>query len=371
MRKNTPKPVAGRGPDKGTGKRGPERGASVRSGGRPGPGGPGGAGGAGGRAGPAGSEKARGTRPGKRAPPPKKPGENARVIKHEAGLTLAKYVVMESGGLLSGREAKKLLETGSCFVNGRLETFGSRVLESGDVVEVAVPEKLVKKERFAFEPGRVVFEDEAMLVYDKPAGLMVVQGDGKKGVHLAGLVAAVFPNIEPVHRIDADTSGLVVFAKTQEAYDKLLQAFRDHEVEKRYLALVRGQPRPEGVHKSYFVKVDAGRGFERWESGSGEGAKEAITRWKIVEKVGFWGALVEVRPETGRHHQIRIHMAELGHPLIGDTRYGDRKDRIPVKRHMLHASEIELTHPVSGKKVSFKARLPDDFRDAIRELGAA
>lgn len=371
MRKNTPKPVAGRGSDKGTGKRGPERGASVRSGGRPGPGGAGGAGGAGGRGGPAGSEKAKGTRPGKRAPPPKKPGENARVIKHEAGLTLAKYVVMESGGLLSGREAKKLLETGSCFVNGRLETFGSRVLESGDVVEVAVPEKLVKKERFAFEVARVVFEDEAMLVYDKPAGLMVVQGDGKKGVHLAGLVAAVFPNIEPVHRIDADTSGLVVFAKTQEAYDKLLQAFRDHEVEKRYLALVRGQPRPEGVHKSYFVKVDAGRGFERWESGSGEGAKEAITRWKIVEKVGFWGALVEVRPETGRHHQIRIHMAELGHPLIGDTRYGDRKDRIPVKRHMLHASEIELTHPVSGKKVSFKARLPDDFRAAIRELGAA
>jgi RluA family pseudouridine synthase len=318
-----------------------------------------------------GTTPAGATRPGKRAPPPKKPGANARVVRHEAGMPLAKYVVMESGGLLSGREAKRLLETGACFVNGRLETFGSRILESGDVVEVAVPEKLVKRERFAFDEGRVVFEDEAMLVYDKPAGLMVVQGDGKKGVHLAQLVAQARPSAKPVHRIDADTSGLVVFAKTDEVYDTLLAAFRDHEVDKRYLALVRGQPRPEGVHKSYFVKVDAGRGFERWESGAGEGAKEAVTRWRIVEKVGFWGALVEVRPETGRHHQIRIHMAELGHPLVGDTRYGDRKDRIAVNRHMLHASEIELVHPVSGKKVSFKAKLPEDFRVAMRELGAA
>lgn len=307
----------------------------------------------------------------RRAPPPRKPGPDAKVIKHEAGLPLMKFIVMESGGVLSGREAKRLLEGGACFVNGRLETFGSRVLERGDVVEVAVPQKATRKERVAFEPARVVFEDEGLLVYDKPAGLMVVAGDGKRQIHLTTLVQGVCPSAQPVHRIDADTSGLVVFAKTREVYEALLAAFRDHEVDKRYLALVRGQPRPEGTHKSYFVKVASGRGFEQWESGSGEGAKEAVTHWRIVEKVGFWAALVEVRPETGRHHQIRIHMAELGHPLVGDSRYGDRKDRITVTRHMLHAAEIALTHPATGKKMTFRARLPDDFREAMRALEAA
>jgi RluA family pseudouridine synthase len=311
------------------------------------------------------------TKVGRRAPPPKKPGPDAKVIKHEAGVTLARYVVIESGGGLSGREAKRLLESGACFVNGRLETFGSRVLEAGDIVELRLPERQEPRQRFSFDRARVVHEDEAILVYDKPAGLQVVQGDGKKAVNLSELVKGACPEAEPVHRIDSDTSGLVVFGKTQKARDVLLEAFKQHEVEKRYLALVRGQPRPEGVHKSYFVKVAAGTGFERWESGSGEGAKEAITRWKVVEKVGFWGAIVEVRPETGRHHQIRIHMAELGHPLVGDTRYGDRKDRIAVSRHMLHASEIELTHPETGRKLALKARLPDDFRAAIEALRKA
>lgn len=303
----------------------------------------------------------------RRAPPPRKPGPNAHTIKHEAGITLMRYVVMESGGALSGREAKRLLEASQCYVNGRIETFGSRVLEQGDVVELVLPERL-KKARIAFDRERVVYDDDDLVVYDKPANLQVVPGDGKKGPSLVALVREVYPTAEPVHRIDADTSGLVVFAKDPTVRAALEDAFKEHAVEKRYLALVRGQPRTEGTHKSYFVKVAAGTGFERWESGSGEGAKEAITRWRLVEKVGFWGALVEVRPETGRHHQIRIHMAELGHPLLGDTRYGDRRDPVTVPRHMLHAAEIELTHPKTGKKLHLKARLPDDFKAAIESL---
>ena len=303
----------------------------------------------------------------RRAPPPRKPGPNAHTIKHEAGITLMRYVVMESGGELSGREAKRLLEASQCYVNGRLETFGSRVLVEGDVIELMLPER-TKKTRMSFDRDRVIFDDADLVVYDKPANLQVVPGDGKKGPNLVALIQEVYPAAEPVHRIDADTSGLVVFAKNATVRSALEEAFKEHAVDKRYLALVRGQPRSEGTHKSYFVKVAAGTGFERWESGSGEGAKEAITRWRLVEKVGFWGALVEVRPETGRHHQIRIHMAELGHPLLGDTRYGDRRDPVTVPRHMLHASEIELTHPTTGKKLHLKARLPDDFKAAIESL---
>jgi len=304
----------------------------------------------------------------RRAPPPRKPGPNAHTIKHEAGVTLAKFVVMESGGEMSGREAKRLLESSQCFVNGRLETFGSRVLEAGDVVELVLPERQIQKRRQAFDRDRVVYDDADLIVYDKPANLQVVPGDGKKGANLVALIKEAYPSAEPVHRIDADTSGLVIFAKNATALQALEDAFKEHTVEKRYLALVRGQPRPEGTHKSYFVKLAAGTGFERWESGSGEGAKEAITRWKLVEKVGFWGALVEVRPETGRHHQIRIHMAELGHPLLGDTRYGDRRDPVTVPRHMLHAAEIEVTHPTTGKKLRLSARIPEDFKAAIESL---
>ncbi len=303
----------------------------------------------------------------RRAPPPKKPGGNAHVVKHEAGMTLARFVVMEAGGALSGREAKRLLEEGRCHINGRLETFGSRVLEAGDVVELALPARPARR-RQAFDRARVVYEDDDLLVYDKPPGLMVVQADGKKGAHLSALVQEVVPTAEPVHRIDADTSGLVIFAKNPTVRAALEEAFKAHAVDKRYLALVRGQPRAEGTHKSFFVKVGGGTGIERWRSGSGAGAKEAITRWRVVDKVGYWGALVEVRPETGRHHQIRIHMAELGHPLLGDTRYGDRKDPVAVTRHMLHAERITFTHPTTGKKIELVCRLPDDFKAAIESL---
>jgi len=274
---------------------------------------------------------------------------------------------MESGGAMSGREAKRLLEASQCYVNGRLETFGSRVLVAGDVIELMLP-PATKKKRLAFDRERVVYDDADLLVYDKPSNLQVVPGDGRKGANLTALIQTVVPGAEPVHRIDADTSGLVVFAKNPTVRAALEEAFKAHAVDKRYLALVRGQPRSEGTHKSYLLKVAAGTGFERWESGAGEGAREAITRWRLVEKVGFWAALIEVSPETGRHHQIRIHMAELGHPLLGDTRYGDRRDPITVPRHMLHAAEIELTHPSTGKKLHLKARLPDDFKAAIESL---
>jgi RluA family pseudouridine synthase len=278
-----------------------------------------------------------------------------------------RYVVLESGGELSNREAKRLLEEGRCHLNGRLETFGSRVLAAGDVVELVLPKRPDRKKK-SFERTRIVHEDAELLVYDKPPGLQVVPGDGRKSVDLTALVRAVCPSAEPVHRIDADTSGLVIFAKDPKTREALEEAFKEHAVDKRYLAIVRGQPRSEGTHKSWFVKVSGGTGFERWQSGSGANAKEAITHWRIVDKLGFWGALIEVRPETGRHHQIRIHMAELGHPLLGDTRYGDRKDQVIVARHMLHAAEITVTHPATGKKLTLKARLPDDFKAAIEEL---
>ncbi len=304
-----------------------------------------------------------------------------KTIHAEAGMTLAKWVAFESGETISGREAKRLLEAGYCRVNGRVETFASRVLAVGDVVDLALPERREKWVAQRFERERVVYEDDVMLAYDKPHGLAVVAPDGKHNTeNLATLVAAEVPGAEPVHRIDADTTGIVLFAKTRPVQSALEEAFKAHTVEKVYLAIVRGHPRHEGTHRSYLVKVDAGLGFERWVGAQGmrdtRGApaqsktagREAITRWRLVERLGLYASLLEVRPETGRHHQIRLHMSELGHGLLGDTRYGDRRDPVAIARHMLHAGEIAFTHPVSQKKLVLKASLPADFKAAMAKL---
>ncbi len=126
-----------------------------------------------------------------------------------------------------------------------------------------------------------------------------------------------------MHRIDADTSGIVLFAKQEKVARRLEEAFRDHEVHKTYLAIVRGHPRPSGEHRSYLVQTGKGQGFEHWESGHGADARAAVTTWEVIEQLGTYGALVKVQPKTGRHHQIRIHFSEMGHPLYGDRRHGD------------------------------------------------
>ena len=296
-----------------------------------------------------------------------------QTIRVEAGMPLSKYVALQSGDALSVREAKKLLEQGVCRVNGQIETYGSRVLVQGDVVDLVLPERALektKKEKLAFEQARVVYIDDAIIAYDKPPDLPVTPPDtkdGKTGLSLSGLVRGEYPEARAVHRIDADTTGIVLFARSTEVKAALEQLFKEHLVEKLYLALVRGAPRQAGQHKSFFQKVEAGLGFENWQSGHGAGSKQAITSWKVVERLGAWASLVEVRPETGRHHQIRIHMKELGHPLIGDTRYGDRRDPVPagmIPRHMLHATQVTFEHPLTGKRTVIRVRPPIDFQAA-------
>lgn len=303
-----------------------------------------------------------------------RPSRNAHIIKAEEGMTLGAWVALESGGTMSVREAKRLLESGICKVNGIVETFASRVLQSGDAIDLTLPEKAApkkKKQLARADKARIVHEDDDIIVYDKPADLPVTPPDSGRGPSLVGLLLEIYPEIHAVHRIDADTSGLVIVARSVAVQKKLVEAFKQHEVDKRYLALVRGQPKPDGTHRSYLVKVASGRGFEKWAShveGTGQPGREAVTHWSVEERVGYWGSLVEVRPETGRHHQIRIHMAEMGHPLIGDVRYGDRCDPIVVGRHLLHAVSMVVKHPVSGSTLHFRAPLPADFREAIEAL---
>ena len=297
------------------------------------------------------------------------PGPTARTIRAEAGQDLAHYLVAFSGGRLSVRKAREALENACCRINGRIETFGSYQLKIGEVVEFLLPDEGTEH---VFDPQRVLHDDRGVLAYDKPPFLAVTPQDGHKSWSLLDILRRAAPYVDqqlfPVHRLDADTSGIVLFAKDPSTALRLEKMFKDHAVEKTYHAIVRGHPREEGLHKSYLVKVASRKGFEKWKSGRGQDAREATTAWKVEERLGKYGSLVRVNPKSGRYHQIRIHFSELGHALYGDRLYGDRLDPVHVNRHMLHASEVHLPNPSSGPELRIRCRLPRDMTTAMEKI---
>ena len=218
----------------------------------------------------------------------------------------------------------------------------------------------------------VIFEDDDIVVVNKPAGLIVHSAPGHVDESLAGELARSRPKMAAVgsrdrpgvvHRLDIETSGVMVFAKTQRAYVRLRAAFESHkEVTKTYLAVLHGAPRPP----SGTLETTIGR--KPWDARrmavDVPGGKRAVTRWNTLQRQGSL-AMVEFVIATGRTHQIRVHAAHLGHPVVGDSLYGDKaKDRrLAVKpgRQLLHAVQLEFPHPVTGKQVSFAARPPDDL----------
>lgn len=299
------------------------------------------------------------------------PGPNARTIRSEAGQDLAHFLVHIAGRKISVRKARELLENGCCRIGGRIESFGSYVLKAGDIVEFILPDE---DPEHRFDARRILHNDRCVLAYDKPPFLAVTPQDGPKSWSLLDILKASPVGTEsgtelfPVHRLDADTSGIVLFAKDQATATRLETMFRDHAVIKTYQAIVRGHPREEGLHRSYLIKVAARQGFEKWRSGRGDNAREAITTWTVENRLGKYGSLLKVIPKTGRYHQIRIHMSELGHSLYGDRLYGDRLDPVHVNRHLLHACEVHLPNPGSGPELKIKCPLPEDMLKAMEQI---
>jgi len=228
-------------------------------------------------------------------------------------------------------------------------------------------------------PYPVLYRDEHVIVIDKPAGVLSVPahpGSGEEDSVLARLVESrrqLFPQRKPfvgrVHRLDRDTSGALAFALSAEARAGLIALFRDHRIERRYLALVEGSPRQDEG------QIDAAMADE-WEGGrrrvarADEASSPALTRYKVRERFPG-GALVEVELMTGRTHQIRVHLAPTGLPVLGDRVY--RKDRekaplIQTPRQMLHAEKLGFLHPVTGAAVSVTCPLPVDFRATLLAL---
>lgn len=279
-----------------------------------------------------------------------------KVGEEDAGRRLDQVLAARVPGL-SRRQARVLLDIGGVFVDGRRVKVAGRLSRKGEEVAAVLGGALARatqrpgrdarsEDERKLPPYAIVFEDDDIVVVDKPPGLLTAPTPESDRNNLAdSLARRTTPPamIYVVHRIDLETSGLVVFAKTADANRELSKRFRDHDFERAYLTVVAGRF-PDDV-----------RVIDR-----PVGGRRAVTHVEIRERLGGGATLVACRLETGRTHQIRIHMAELGTPVIGDARYGRPWSPAPP-RMALHATLLGLTHPRTGAALSFESPMPPDL----------
>jgi 23S rRNA pseudouridine1911/1915/1917 synthase len=313
------------------------------------------------------------------------------VTAAEAGERVDRFLATAQSDLSRNR-VQSLIREGHVRVNGRAVA-GSRRLRAGDRVLLELPEEPAAA-ALAPEaiPLAVVFEDADVIVVDKPAGLVVHPGAGVASgtlahalVHRDPAIASVGSVTRPgiVHRLDKDTSGLLVVARTAVAHRRLVEAMRRREVRRVYHALVWGSPRAASGTLSGAIGRDPRR--RQRMALVRRGGKPAVTHWRVEERFGI-ATLLEVTLETGRTHQIRVHLADAGFPVIGDPVYGGRVKKGlsageserslattllgAMSRQALHAVRIEFQHPVTGRGLSFTSAWPTDLSAAVERLRA-
>ena len=276
---------------------------------------------------------------------------------------------------LTRSAVKRLIESGDVTVNKKCVKAGY-ALAVGDEVTVRIPPPAPLAAEAEDIPLAVVYEDADIAVIDKPQGMVVHPAPGHgsgtlvNGLlyrleGLSGVGGALRPGI--VHRIDRMTSGLIVVAKNDAAHTGLCTQFADHTAYRSYVAIVEGNCKdgsgtvdaPIDRHPTDRKRMAVAR--------NGRG-RRAVTHWRVVERMGSF-TLVEAELETGRTHQIRVHMAAIGHPVAGDTVYGRAKPQLGLIGQALHGWRLTLTHPVSGERMTFYAPLPAYFTEALRRAG--
>jgi 23S rRNA pseudouridine1911/1915/1917 synthase len=282
---------------------------------------------------------------------------------------------------LSRERLKALVNAGEVQVDGRQERDPARKMKGGEAVAVMVPAPRPSEAVSQDIPLDIRFEDEHLLVVEKPAGLVVHPAAGNlDGTlvnallhHCAGRLSGIGGVARPgiVHRIDKDTSGLLVVAKTDRAHAGLAAQFAKHTIGRRYLAVVAGLPTPPaGRIETNLARSDANR--QKIAVVSPPKGRHAITHYRVLEPLKG-AALVECRLETGRTHQVRVHMAHIGHPLLGDPAYGqgrmgDLCRRLGFARQALHATQLQFEHPISKEILTFDSVAPADIHELLIAL---
>ena len=269
-----------------------------------------------------------------------------KVSEREKGQRLLAFLREKCPDAPSVKALKRSIEGKLCRINGKVETFSTHILKTGDTVEIEI------KASVRFKP-LLLWEDDTIAAYDKPAGVVCEP--------------KAFPG-NLIHRLDKETSGVVLVAKNKKIFEQMVELFRKKKVQKEYLAIVDGLVRDK---KKTITSKLAPRHHYQGQTlyGSSSTGQEAVTEWDLIG-VGTKSSLLRCRPITGRTHQLRVHLKEAGHPIVGDYQYA-RTFQCPfhAQRHLLHASKISFPHPITHQNIEIMAELPTDFLEALESLG--
>ena len=270
---------------------------------------------------------------------------------------------------------QKLIEDGNLTVNGKSCTKKKYLVTAGEEIKIRIPEPEQLKIEAENIPLEIVYEDDDVLVVNKPKGLVVHPAVGNYtgtlvnavmyhcGERLSAINGVIRPGI--VHRIDKDTSGLLMIAKNDMAHESLSAQLAAHSITRRYTALVYDNlVQDEGTVDAPIGRDTANR---LRQAVTAQNSKRAVTHWRVLERFGRY-TLIEARLETGRTHQIRVHMAYIKHPLVGDPVYGPKKQSLTQDGQMLHAGVLGFVHPRTGSYMEFTAPLPAYFTEILQKL---
>ena len=304
------------------------------------------------------------------------------ITKNNSGERTDRFLTREFFSYTRG-EIIRNIKNGNVLVNGK-ETKPSHALKENDIVEINIPEKavgIIANENVKFE---IVFENEDFIVINKPAGVQVHPSAKKEQDTLVNGLLFKFPEISTVgdapeirpgivHRLDKDTSGVMLVARNEKTFEKLKKKFKNHEIQKTYWAIAHGRlENKKGIIDKPLARA---RNYKKQTIANAKTqtkVREALTEYEVLKEIGDY-SLIELKPKTGRTHQIRIHLSSLRHPIAGDEKYclknikSNRDIKLPAcNRHLLHAKEIKFS--LNGKNFEFEASLPNDFLRFLEKM---
>jgi 23S rRNA pseudouridine955/2504/2580 synthase len=288
-----------------------------------------------------------------------------KVTVEDLPTNLQKFLQRKLVNWLSLREIKQGLNRNCCLLNNHVERFGTVKLKARDEILwfFQPSDKHIKKDE-PFSESRILLEDESLFVYNKPSGISTMD---------RGLLELLSSRRQlfPVHRLDKDTSGVILFAKTKEIQEKLIMLFSEKKVEKEYLALVQGIPKiPKGKIECYLGIVHQFQGQKVYGKVPKHMGRYSLSNYQVLRQ-GKKHSLVHLKPETGRTHQLRSHVREIGHPIVGDIQYGWQENLgYWIPHFYLHSWKVHFHHPKIEKKMDIEAPIPHDFSEMeLRLLG--
>lgn len=295
-----------------------------------------------------------------------------KLVADLENMRLDAYIASQKENI-SRTNIQRLIEEGNILVNGQKKKISYKV-QIGDNIEINIPEAKETDIKTEDIPLEVAYEDRDIIVVNKPKGMVVHPANGNpdgtlvnaimnicKG-SLSGIGGEIRPGI--VHRLDKDTSGLLIVAKNDLAHINMSTQIKNREVKKIYIALVKGNINENEAT----INMPIGRSTkDRKKMAVRKEGKEAVTHFKVLKRYGDY-TLLKIKIDTGRTHQIRVHMAEIGHPVVGDMVYSKGKNEFGVEGQMLHATSLDFKHPITGKEMHLEADLPEYFKNVLNEL---